>query len=121
MGGCVPLSMRVPEARVAQPAPGPPTPVVCFGERQGRALCFPFGQPAGRLPEPLFLEGRAHCVVWAPAPPLVLNQDLHKYMSMPFEPEQLTRIFNRTSDYCHICREKLCRHNYGDDLDRLNS
>jgi len=32
---------------------------------------------------------------------------------MAFEIEQLARIFNRTSGYCHICRKKLCRKNYG--------
>lgn len=32
---------------------------------------------------------------------------------MSFQPEQLSRIFDRTSGYCHICRKKLCRNNYG--------
>ncbi len=32
---------------------------------------------------------------------------------MAFTSEQLTRIFDRTSGYCHICHKKLCRSNYG--------
>lgn len=31
---------------------------------------------------------------------------------MSFDPEQLRRIFDRTSGYCHICHKKLCRNNY---------
>lgn len=50
-------------------------------------------------------------MVQAPAPTLVLNP--HSHTNMPFELEQLTRIFNRTSGYCHICHKKICRHNYG--------
>jgi hypothetical protein len=33
---------------------------------------------------------------------------------MAFDSNQLTRIFNRTSGKCHICRKKLCRNNYGE-------
>lgn len=33
---------------------------------------------------------------------------------MSFASEQLNRIFKRTSGYCHICRKKLCRNNYGE-------
>jgi len=32
---------------------------------------------------------------------------------MAFESEQLIRIFDRTSGYCHICHKKLSRSNYG--------
>ncbi|MEI8043966.1 MAG: hypothetical protein WCL11_21325 [Verrucomicrobiota bacterium] len=103
--------MRLPETGVAQPAQGPPTTLVCFGERQGPCHRITINKPAGRMPEPLLLEVRPHRVVQEMGPTLVLNRYSHK--NMPFELEQLTRIFNRTSGYCHICHKKLCRCNYG--------
>jgi 5-methylcytosine-specific restriction endonuclease McrA len=32
---------------------------------------------------------------------------------MSFSDEMLSRIYDRTSGYCHVCGRKVCFHNYG--------
>ena len=68
MGSRVHMPMRLPKAGVAQPAPGPPATMVCFGQRQWPSHRITIGQPAGGVPEPLFLEVWPHRVVQAPTP-----------------------------------------------------